>query len=248
MATTHTKGVCRLCGQTFDKPAMLDHFKACVERSANQGKKKPVAVFHIEVDGDRDLPMYWLHLLARSSAQLSDLDSFLRDIWLECCGHMSQFEINAENFVVSAEGSGERSMNVKLTKVLKAGSTLGYEYDFGSTTSLRLRVVDALEYPMKARSNVELVARNDPPKLKCSKCGKPAAEICTDCQWSGKGLLCPICAGSHRCGEEMLLPVVNSPRCGVCGYTGPVEEESALAVSRRAGGSFELSSDLNTED
>jgi hypothetical protein len=24
----------------------------------------------------------------------------------------------------------------------------------------------------------------------------------------------------HECGEEALLPVVNSPRMGMCGYTG----------------------------
>jgi hypothetical protein len=28
------------------------------------------------------------------------------------------------------------------------------------------------------------------------------------------------CAGGHECGEEMLLPVVNSPRVAMCGYTG----------------------------
>ena len=25
---------------------------------------------------------------------------------------------------------------------------------------------------------------------------------------------------NHDCGEEAILPVVNSPRMGVCGYTG----------------------------
>jgi len=29
----------------------------------------------------------------KDNAALSDLDSFLRDIWLECCGHLSAFEI-----------------------------------------------------------------------------------------------------------------------------------------------------------
>ncbi len=34
------------------------------------------------------------------------------------------------------------------------------------------------------------------------------------------GWLCDSCAEDHKCGEDMLLPVVNSPRTGVCGYTG----------------------------
>ena len=32
--------------------------------------------------------------------------------------------------------------------------------------------------------------------------------------------LCEDCAKTHECGEEMLLPVCNSPRLGVCGYCG----------------------------
>ena len=35
-----------------------------------------------------------------------------------------------------------------------------------------------------------------------------------------EGLFCDECAGGHECGEETILPVVNSPRVGVCGYTG----------------------------
>jgi hypothetical protein len=35
-----------------------------------------------------------------------------------------------------------------------------------------------------------------------------------------EGWLCDECAVGHECGEEMLLPVVNSPRVGVCGYVG----------------------------
>ena len=35
-----------------------------------------------------------------------------------------------------------------------------------------------------------------------------------------EGWLCQSCADEHECGEDMLLPVVNSPRTGVCGYAG----------------------------
>ena len=36
----------------------------------------------------------------------------------------------------------------------------------------------------------------------------------------GEGWVCDECAPKHKCGEDMLLPVVNSPRVGMCGYTG----------------------------
>lgn len=32
--------------------------------------------------------------------------------------------------------------------------------------------------------------------------------------------MCEDCEETHECGTEMLLPVCNSPRCGVCGYEG----------------------------
>ena len=56
----------------------------------------------------------------------------------------------------------------------------------------------------------------------CEECGteKLAIQICTECMWSGHGWLCQDCAATHKCGSEMLLPAVNSPRAGVCGYSG----------------------------
>jgi len=60
---------------------------------------------------------------------------------------------------------------------------------------------------------------NNLPEFKCW-CGKVTKEICSQCIWEETGLLCSECAKKHECGEEMLLPVVNSPRMGMCGYTG----------------------------
>jgi hypothetical protein len=67
----------------------------------------------------------------------------------------------------------------------------------------------------------EILARNVPPEIFCDLCGKAlAVEIRTECQWEGSGGLCQSCAEEHECAEEMRLPVVNSPRTGVCSYTG----------------------------
>ena len=38
-------------------------------------------------------PAYWLFLEMDHSAKLEDLDHFLRETWLECCGHLSTFTI-----------------------------------------------------------------------------------------------------------------------------------------------------------
>jgi hypothetical protein len=62
--------------------------------------------------------------------------------------------------------------------------------------------------------------RNTPPLILCNVCGKPATEVCAQCIYDGEGWLCDDCAVEHEGGEEMLLPVVNSSRVGMCAYTG----------------------------
>jgi hypothetical protein len=167
--------------------------------------------------------MYWLHLEAPVDVTLDDLDSFLRDVWLECCGHLSAFTIGGVSYSASPEDLGwwreERSTNVKLGKVLHVGDEFLHEYDFGSTTYLKLKVVAEYEGPPRGR-DIEVMAQNAPPPIPCSACGQPATQVCSMCSWEAEGWLCDACGKEHECGEDMFLPVVNSPRVGVCGYTG----------------------------
>jgi hypothetical protein len=94
-----------------------------------------------------------------------------------------------------------------------------YEYDFGSTTELTLKVLAQREVvgPTKA---IEVLARNILPVASCDECNKPAAHVCEPCLDKGKGYLCADCAKEHEHpGYKKLLPsTVNSPRAGVCGY------------------------------
>jgi hypothetical protein len=161
-----------------------------------------------------------MYVEAAADAELAALDEFLRDTWLECCSHMSAFSIRGRTYSAAPMADfHDLHMSVKLSKVLSAGMSFEHEYDFGSTTHLALKVVSADQSAIKARA-VRVLARNEPPLIPCASCGKAATRICTECAWSGKGWLCDECASGHECGEEMFLPVVNSPRVGVCGYTG----------------------------
>lgn len=45
-------------------------------------------------------------------------------------------------------------------------------------------------------------------------------QVCSICIYEGKGWVCDECAPEHECEEEMFLPVVNSPRVGMCAYYG----------------------------
>jgi len=70
------------------------------------------------------------------------------------------------------------------------------------------------------RNAVRLLARNHPPPIPCEKCGAPALAVCTQCIYEGRGWVCASHSRTHKCGEDMMLPVVNSPRVGRCGYAG----------------------------
>ncbi len=232
MARQTSKGTCTFCQGEFSKSAMSRHLKTCQQRAITGAKAlgrqkvQRTSTFHLVVEG-RDLPLYWMHLEVTASTTLATLDRFLRDTWLECCGHLSAFEIAGVRYAVDSgmnddwgmEDVNEKSMRVRLEKILSPGQTGSYEYDYGTTTELRLRVISADEAETKGKA-IQVLARNTPPIILCEKCSKPATSVCSQCIFEEKGWLCDDCAEEHECGEEMLLPVVNSPRVGMCAYTG----------------------------
>ncbi|MEW6573824.1 MAG: hypothetical protein AB1374_09365 [Bacillota bacterium] len=181
---------------------------------------------HIIVEG-RYQPWYWMHLDVRAKAKLKDLDRFLRDIWLECCGHLSAFIIQKERYSSSPDRFGfENSMNFAVGGLLLPGIKCYYEYDFGTPTELVLTVVSERLSERKGGKKgapaVQLLARNNAPAITCLSCGGIATQVCSWCVCEGgNAWLCDDCAAEHACGEDYLLLVVNSPRVGICGYTGP---------------------------
>jgi len=111
-------------------------------------------------------------------------------------------------------------MDKWIEKVLEMGTKFYHQYDFGSTTELALQVI-AEQQGSKAGKAVRLSARNNSPDINCELCGKSATQVCTQCLWAYEdALFCYKFVKSHECDSEMFLPVVNSPRVGVCGYTG----------------------------
>jgi len=215
------EGRCSLCNDLFSKRAMSGHLERCREKNAPEvtGRAKPrrEKVFHLVVEG-YGLPEYWMHLEAPASATLRELDSVLRETWLECCGHMSAFTIGERRYSVSPlEEYGEEDMDFPLEEVLRPGMKFYHEYDFGTTTTLALKVVSEKEREIMSRA-IQFLARNKAPVIPCGCCGKPATRACCCCTPDITAFVCDECAPQHECGEEMLLPVVNSPRTGMCAY------------------------------
>ena len=226
MAIAKSVGGCAICGKSYSKSGISRHLNSCLERERTAASSPPsrgglkMKAFHLAIAG-RDLPGYWLHIEMTADAPLRVLDQFLRDTWLECCGHMSAFYIEGKEY-----SPGSR---VNVGRILSQGMQFYHRYDFGTMTDLSLRVLsqgDAGE----GVSGIRVLARNDPPAITCVKCQASAAQICTECVWDGEGFYCNECARLHTVEspscDEMFLPVVNSPRMGECAYTGPDDDLS----------------------
>ena len=205
------RGKCYICGKVFSKAEAVEHLKKHLKDEGD------LRLFHILVDGLQ--PEYWLHIEIPVNAKLKDLDDFLRDIWLECCGHLSAFEIDGVEYHSMPEN--ETGMYFKLNRVLSVGTEFHHIYDFGTSTELKLKVLSERMGRM-GREKVRILARNEPPDIRCS-CGEKAKWVCPICIVENLGedyYFCDDCAEGHECGEDVLLPIVNSPRMGVCGYEG----------------------------
>ena len=104
-------------------------------------------------------------LAVRPTANLRQLDQFLRDLWLECCGHMSHFEIGGAQYSVRIPGRGdighvdighvdsdlaetdERHMMYTMEETIREGEFSRYEYDRDDPTYLYLECVAVLPTP-----------------------------------------------------------------------------------------------------
>jgi len=230
MSKQQSMGKCYLCGEIVGKASITRHLFACCHPEASKlspasGKQPTGQSFHLLVEG-REAKAYWMHVAVPMSASLNKLDHFLRHTWLECCGHLSAFEIGGNRYASNPMDEDELmdkelDMRVRLSQVLEVGMKFFHEYDYGSTTALALKVIALREFGSAKKGAVQLLARNEAPQVTCQRCGnKPATQVCTECAWNGEGWLCKACVVAHECGDEMCLPVVNSPRVGVCGYTG----------------------------
>jgi len=75
---------------------MAKHLQSCLpnslQKKSNDQKSDLHPFFLIQVSG-RYATDYWLYLKVSRLTTLKVLDNFLRDIWLECCGHLSHFAI-----------------------------------------------------------------------------------------------------------------------------------------------------------
>ena len=249
MAQESSKGQCLYCEKSYTKRGISSHMDGHLSKKANGNSKGKSYLVEVKPN-----PRYWdqnpyfLSLWVDGRTDMGELDDYLRAIWLECCGHMSEFsdpskEKNemdwgmdgyvsflekivqgrvSQDELLRGPDLGEISWEQKAKQVLSEGLKLDYKYDFGDTTPLQLSVIR--EYACKADESIVLLSRNEIPFFPCVKCKtNPSVVILND--GVEHALLCKSCYEKEleedsSIGDEGFLPVVNSPRMGVCAYTG----------------------------
>lgn len=210
-AQKNGQGICLLCEKEYSGSGMTRHIKECARKHRAPGDAE---YFLIRVSDESD-PDFWMYLEVKADASLKQVDQFLREAWVDCCGHISAFFIKDEMYASACSGAEQRSMSAKLDGLIKNGSKFRYVYDFECSTELKLQVVD--QYTARnRRKKVELLARNIMPVYACVCCGKPAQLVFRPGgEAVSEAAYCAECAQNM---DEPMLPLLNSPRTGVCSY------------------------------
>lgn len=225
------QGKCYYCGKELNERTIKRHMKSCgemqsvinEEMAAKKGRTRNQ--FILSLKDKYNKKRYCIYLSISGELQLVHLDKFIRDVWVECCGHLSSFIIDNNRYNDNSDGMYE--MNVLLKDVLREGLKFDYEYDFGSTTHIELEVISKIKVSTN-HSMIEIIARNNEIVHKCSRCRKTAKYI----NYSQNEFLCEDCTKGYSdydfhnmCIEEIGHEYYNSPRDGVCGYCGNRDAE-----------------------
>jgi hypothetical protein len=238
---TGTEGNCLYCSKNYYGMAMMTrHLESCEKRKnfylENNKKSKEQSnniVFLLSISS-KYYPEYWMFLEVDGRSKLKAIDNFLRDTWLECCGHLSSFTIKGTRyesqlgpfpFPDSFFNEKSKIMSFSVDSLFQPGMNIDYVYDYGSSTELALKVISDIPGKIsRGKNKVKLVARNNDLVFKCTRCTKEiATKICSVCIYEkdrNRASFCNNCVNLHRCGVKMTLPIINSPRSGECGYTG----------------------------
>ena len=202
---------------------MARHLPGCGRRreavaAADAGNGARTELVHLQVRDGYD-GHYWLNLEVDAEATLKQLDHYLRRIWLECCDHLSQFSVGGWR-------GAPIGMTRKVGMVFRPGLEVTHIYDFGTSSVTLLQAVGVRAGKRTTKHPIALMARNALPTVPCEECDAPATRICMQCVYDEdrEGTLCEAHAAAHphdEYGEPM--PLVNSPRVGMCGYDGPAE-------------------------
>ena len=178
MTTAHFGQCCRCGKQTNNQVAITRHMQSCLEQWQDQENilesepQRPGEAddiyWHLSVKSDQ---RHCMEILVPQGATLEQMDRFLRETWLECCGHLRAFQFGPLQVSSTLDSEMANSINdidmtplinmeSEITQVLMPGFSVNHQYDFGTTsvTTLTCRSI----YPLRAKPAITVVARNNP--------------------------------------------------------------------------------------
>jgi hypothetical protein len=221
-----SEGHCIFCNEYFSQKDLGKHLATHLKIKEKEDQGKLTNSYnHIVVDAGQ----MFLHLLVKSTCDMEEIDIFLRDIWLECCGHESGFYIKRGE---------EIEMDEIVGNVLPPKAKIQHDYDYGTTTRTLIKSIKVYDVDFNG-DTIVLLSRNEPLQIMCSNCHKKVAIVlCSVCLWDGDSFFCKTCAKSHAktCDDfddYATMNVVNSPRMGECGYEGGVFDKDRDGVYKK---------------
>lgn len=196
-AKKQSRGTCIYCGAVYTRAGTTKHLAVCSERQAaieatEQAGGAKESLYHL-VARSAYSNDFWLHLEIAGSRTLNDLDHYLRAIWLECCGHLSQFSIGGWQ-------GDEIDMRLRIAQVFKPDVELTHIYDFGTSSYTLIKAVGTRTGNPTTSHPIALMARNLMPENKCIECGQPAGWLCIECLIENDiwGVLCETHVKTHH--------------------------------------------------
>lgn len=198
-------GMCNLCQDMVNDLDASGHLIECVAgeglpKSSGSDPPGHDQSLHLSVHDGSGL--YWMELAVRADTTLRQLDEFQRGMWLECCGHLSEFKIRGTRYSNLAPNpddpdadfiradywmeDDEVHMDVAVADVMPEGVEVSYAYNYGSTTELYLEnrgrhgYLVSLLHPRQPwhGDRVEVLARNEPDE-ECVACQDRRAGGCS---------------------------------------------------------------------
>ena len=203
----NSEGRCHVCGGTLRADDVRSHAETCFMEAV----RSRYTVRDVKERYARSQPLmiwvrseefrHWMMLIVQPTTSLRQLDRFLRDLWLECCGHMSHFAIGGTQYSACVPGPGDplmfdtdlaepddQHMVHTVEETVAMGQKFRHEFDYGDTTCLDLECVATLPVPYGyvqefinppeaadgyCDDSITIMARNLPPE-RCFTCGAAA--------------------------------------------------------------------------
>ena len=205
---------CKFCDKKFGVNKIVEHLPDCILNFFNDKSGYLIEFISRSYITNKNYQMF---AVFGKKCKFSHIDKFLKNEWCECCGHMSTLEVlknkddrETHSIKLSTLISKYENTNINTNENI---NQFIYNYDMGSTTTVYFKILKKFSGDNN-NSNVELLYRNEPFKIKCADFKK--CKGVSVCIYEGD-TFCLECKNNLD-ESEYILNLLNSPLTGICGY------------------------------